>query len=271
VRSEKKKAFVRGAILVAGWTGIGLVMAVQAQHNQKPVTAAVLEPPGRQTTCPVTGEPVKAGVSTVYAGRAVGFCCKECVGKFEKNSRKYLPALYRQLYPQQVQVTCPVMGNEIDPLVFTDYKGQKVFFCCKGCDKKFDANPAKYLPKLKKSYTRRVHCPVTGNAISPVVSLEENGRSIYFCCKSCIRKYQAEPGRYADALRPEVGVLAYGATLQEDIVRCPVCPADSAEYRRVDVKTAVHEGKVYFLSSDACLKEFNANPARYAKLPEGPG
>ncbi|MCJ8328640.1 MAG: YHS domain-containing protein [Lentisphaeria bacterium] len=40
---------------------------------------------------------------------------------------------------------CPVSDEEIDADIFTEYEGKKVFFCCKGCMKKFKADPAKYL------------------------------------------------------------------------------------------------------------------------------
>lgn len=46
------------------------------------------------------------------------------------------------------QTTCPVMGNPIDPNVFVEYKGRKVYFCCKACISKFQADPDKYLAKL---------------------------------------------------------------------------------------------------------------------------
>jgi Cu(I)/Ag(I) efflux system membrane fusion protein len=47
-----------------------------------------------------------------------------------------------------VQTLCPVMDAPIDPNVYTVYKGKRVYFCCKGCDKKFLANPEQYLDKL---------------------------------------------------------------------------------------------------------------------------
>jgi YHS domain-containing protein len=48
-----------------------------------------------------------------------------------------------------VQTTCPVMeGNPIDKTLFVEYKGQKVYFCCKGCPEKFLADPEKYVAKL---------------------------------------------------------------------------------------------------------------------------
>ena len=51
------------------------------------------------------------------------------------------------------QTTCPIMGNAIDKTVFTEYQGQKVYFCCAGCIDKFKAEPEKYvkdLPQFKK-------------------------------------------------------------------------------------------------------------------------
>ena len=46
------------------------------------------------------------------------------------------------------QTTCPVMGGPIDKAIFVEYKGKKVYFCCKDCVEKFQANPEKYIAKL---------------------------------------------------------------------------------------------------------------------------
>ena len=46
------------------------------------------------------------------------------------------------------QTTCPIMGGKINKAVFTEYKGKKVYFCCPGCDKTFNTDPAKYISKL---------------------------------------------------------------------------------------------------------------------------
>jgi Cu+-exporting ATPase len=48
---------------------------------------------------------------------------------------------------------CPVSGEEFvvtaaSPKV--DYQGKTYYFCCGGCDKKFQADPAKYLSKKPK-------------------------------------------------------------------------------------------------------------------------
>ena len=46
------------------------------------------------------------------------------------------------------QTTCPVMGAPINKALFTEYKGKKVYFCCPGCEEKFEAEPEKYIAKL---------------------------------------------------------------------------------------------------------------------------
>ena len=48
-----------------------------------------------------------------------------------------------------VQTTCPVMeGNKIDPNLYTEFRGKRVYFCCKKCKAAFEANPEAYLHRL---------------------------------------------------------------------------------------------------------------------------
>jgi YHS domain-containing protein len=49
----------------------------------------------------------------------------------------------------KAQTLCPVMGNPIDKKVFTDYKGYRVYFCCKGCIDTFNKEPDKYIKKMQ--------------------------------------------------------------------------------------------------------------------------
>ena len=46
------------------------------------------------------------------------------------------------------QKTCPVMGGTIDPKVFTDHEGRRIYFCCAACVAKFKTEPAKYIAKV---------------------------------------------------------------------------------------------------------------------------
>ncbi len=49
----------------------------------------------------------------------------------------------------QSQTKCPVLAGNIDKQVYTDYKGKRIYFCCKGCDEEFKKDPEKYLKKMQ--------------------------------------------------------------------------------------------------------------------------
>jgi YHS domain-containing protein len=48
------------------------------------------------------------------------------------------------------QTTCPVLAGNIDKTVYADYKGKRIYFCCKGCDEAFNKDPEKYMKKLQE-------------------------------------------------------------------------------------------------------------------------
>jgi len=102
--------------------------------------------PKVQTACPVTGEPAKADVTVDHSGGKVQLCCKGCISKFQKDPAKYKANLANSY---TYQTKCPVSGEDISPEAFTAVAGgQKVYFCCKNCVKKYTAEPANYEAKL---------------------------------------------------------------------------------------------------------------------------
>lgn len=47
------------------------------------------------------------------------------------------------------QTTCPVMGGKIDPSIYADANGKRVYFCCNGCPSAFKKDSAKYIAKME--------------------------------------------------------------------------------------------------------------------------
>lgn len=48
---------------------------------------------------------------------------------------------------------CVVSGNELGSMgkvITTQHQGQEIKLCCKPCIKKFNANPTKYMAKIRK-------------------------------------------------------------------------------------------------------------------------
>lgn len=102
--------------------------------------------PRVQVSCPLTGKPIDKTMFTEKGGEKVYFCCAGCKGKYEKNPSKFAGKVAASY---TYQTRCPVTGDEIDPTVYTDLStGQRIYFCCNGCEGKLLANPEKYAPKL---------------------------------------------------------------------------------------------------------------------------
>jgi len=49
----------------------------------------------------------------------------------------------------KAQDACPVMGGPVTKSQYADYNGKRVYFCCGGCVKTFNASPEKYIKKLQ--------------------------------------------------------------------------------------------------------------------------
>src|SRR5262245_17836328 len=46
------------------------------------------------------------------------------------------------------QSVCPVSNYDIDPNVFVDYRGIRVYLCCEGCKETFQKYPGRFVSKL---------------------------------------------------------------------------------------------------------------------------
>ncbi len=103
------------------------------------------------------------------------------------------------------QTTCPVMGGKITSTSFMDYQGQRVYFCCDGCEGSMLKDPDKFFEQAAKDKVMfenvQTTCPVTGNPIDKKFFTYYKGRGIYFCCANCIEKFNADPDMYLKKMR----------------------------------------------------------------------
>jgi YHS domain-containing protein len=58
------------------------------------------------------------------------------------------------------QTECPVMGGLINKNIYTDYQGNRVYFCCPPCRNTFARNPELYIKKLKEQGVTLAKSPV---------------------------------------------------------------------------------------------------------------
>ena len=110
------------------------------------------------------------------------------------------------------QTVCPIMGNEINPEVFADIQGQRVYFCCEGCIDKFREDPEKYFGKAAKEGVLfenvQTTCPTCGEKVDKDFFSYHKGRGIYFCGEDCKKAFDAEPEKFLGKLQKPEGVKA---------------------------------------------------------------
>lgn len=110
-------------------------------------------------TCVVSGESLgEMGepVDFVYGNRLIRLCCKGCIDEFKKQPAQYLAkldaAVIRTQKTDYPMATCVVSGEKLggemgEPIDYV-IGNRLVRFCCEGCIKMFEKNPAKHLAAI---------------------------------------------------------------------------------------------------------------------------
>jgi len=196
----------QGAMAEGHHDGMEMSMASDAAGDPYPLT-----------TCPVSGEELGAMGEPViydYHGREIRFCCPNCIAKFEANPAKYISEIDAQIIEQQMPyyplTTCMVtgdeLGGEMGEAVDYVYNNRLIRFCCNGCIKDFNEDPAAWLNKLDQAVIKAQvadypldTCVVTGEELGemgePIDYVFAN-RLVRFCCPNCIDDFEANPAMY---------------------------------------------------------------------------
>ena len=99
-----------------------------------------------QVSCPMCGKPVNTDTFVEIDGKQVFFCDAGCADQYKAKAAEYASKLANSYTYQTI---CPVMKEEIDPAVFVDLPTeQRIYLCCKKCQKRFGENPLKYRDQL---------------------------------------------------------------------------------------------------------------------------
>jgi len=184
--------------------------------------------------CPITGKDVNPTKTVEYEKQVIGLCCDDCKGKFEADPKKYIgkvkefkkgkksssPAACccENEAAQEIAVAadpinkvCPITGKDVNPTKTVEYEKQVIGLCCDDCKGKFEADPKKYIGKVKEfkkskksssveeiSFDDPINkkCPITGKDIVSGRTSEYEKQLIGFCCQDCVGKFEADPKKF---------------------------------------------------------------------------
>jgi YHS domain-containing protein len=170
--------------------------------------------------CPLTGKDIVAGKTVEYEKQLIGFCCGDCVSKFEGDPKKYIGKVkefkkktssVEISFDDPINKKCPLTGKDIVAGRTVEYEKQLIGFCCADCVSKFEGDPKKYIGKVKefKKKTSSVEisftpdgdpinklCPLTGKDVNPTKTVTYEKQLIGFCCDDCKGKFETDPKKY---------------------------------------------------------------------------
>lgn len=218
--------------------------------SKKQLAAAAI---ARQKICPVSGKPLGSmgdPVSVEVNQQKLYVCCAGCVNAIQSDPAKYVagrPQIIITTVTQgdaaaiAAQKVCPVMDESLGSMgtpVKVIIGDKPIYLCCKGCIKKIQAEPAKYLAMLypdgnKLSEGGRTvvagtvavregvfkvtaadtpyiaaqkKCPVMDEPLEAMggpYKVSAAGQAIYICCPGCAKKIAAEPQKYLAVLKSQ--------------------------------------------------------------------
>ena len=234
--------------ITASTVGFNEVATVPASEQQ--LAAAAI---ARQKICPVSGKPLGSmgdPVAVDVSGQKLYVCCAGCVNAVKSNPAKYAagrPQITVTTATQAdaagiaAQKVCPVMDEPLGGMgtpIKVMVGDKPIYLCCKGCIKKIQAEPAKYLAMVYgadqsstaiasavPAGTEQVRegifkvvaadapfiaaqkkCPVMDeplDAMGGPYKVNAAGKAIYICCPGCAKKIAAEPRKYLAVLKSQ--------------------------------------------------------------------
>lgn len=159
-------------------------------------------------------------------------------------------------------LVCPVMGagEANHEGSYRDYNGARYWFCCSGCDAKFEKEPKKYvdLRAKGKASGASLFDPVSGARLPHDKAIEEfsdyKGVRYLFANASNKAAFDKEPAKF-------------GATPQKEALFCPVGKEKISGYEAA-TGFVDYKGVRYYTCCSGCGEEFKASPTKYVKNAE---
>jgi YHS domain-containing protein len=99
--------------------------------------------------CPVSGKDVDAAITSEVKVK-VGLCCSKCQAKFEADPKMQQEAVVKYAGSKESPVNkkCPIGSKDVAESNTSD-ASMKVGLCCEKCKVTFEADPKKFISKVK--------------------------------------------------------------------------------------------------------------------------
>ena len=161
----------------------------------------------KQVACPIAGEDFDSEQTAKVGGVEVAFCCENCKKRVveakdlaTKAEIVFGPAAFKRAFTKSessrktadlTDIKCLVDPKRSAKEKFAiDYREGKVYFCCSGCQKSYQADPAKFstqanLQLVSTKQFEQTKCPMTDGDADESKTVSIAGQEVAFCCGGC--------------------------------------------------------------------------------------
>ena len=200
--------YKKGEVYFNSKESIAKFVANTAEYRTKANHQLVASGQYVQHACPLTGEPVAKDVSAKVAAIEIGLSCKDCIQQLGKVEQPAVEVIFGdknfdQSFVKKGSVPfklagakCPMMPDEdVQEDIFVNYRGAKLYFCCKMCKSKFADAQMEYAAQANQQLVQtgqyiQKACPFTGRPVANGETVEIAGTKVGFCCGNCTERVE---------------------------------------------------------------------------------
>jgi len=203
-------------------------------HHHKMMTKS-----SDEVVCPVTNKVMTKAEAP--ASHTLYFASEDAKKEFLKNPAKYLTA------------TCPVMGGEASKLTatYSQYDGVAYYFCCDGCQEKFDKEPKKYIGKATEQSQEHNHSDAT------MAGAKATGHT---CAGTA--GGTSTSGHSCSAASASCSATCPGMKASAELVSDPVC---GMQFGPSIGTKMTYKDTDYHFCSEKCKVTFEKDPEKYTR------
>lgn len=170
--------------------------------------------------CPFSGKDLNPEANATYKGQVIGFCCKDCLAKFNADPDKLIEKVKefkkdeKKADAKPINAKCPFSNKDVNPEATVTYQNQVIGLCCNDCKAKFAKEPEKYIEKVKEfkkdekksdagavqniNFAEPINkkCPIKGTDVAAGREVEYKKQTIGFCCAKCVETFEGDPEKW---------------------------------------------------------------------------
>lgn len=230
--------------------------------------------------CGMKVKPETSAASLKFNNEEIYFCSKSCFETFKRqnniqdsspqNEQKFADSMRIDKEGTHLDPICKMLISPETAAGSLEHNGEKIYFCSKGCLEKYKQQIESPQPVSLSQISRRkptdeelnAHAkrteidPICGMSVNPETApaqYEHAGKTYYFCCPNCLKKFQEQVGETTQNNLTKIGRNKSKSAEKEYID--PICGM-TVTPENAAAKVETENGETVYFCSVGCKNKF---------------